>query len=571
MDRPLVIAAPSTVARSPYLQRLAIGPAGGHGPLIHAALGQNADPALIQTLSDALDYHMVDPEPGTIRRARAGGWPHVPRVQPGRACALAVLDEGLPVTGLIRAGRLASLWVQDGRARLGSPPWLPFGREAGGAALERLLDLDPTTAYLRGISVVHDAAAGPPGQRPGTRGRLLRRATHGAAVLHEAVRGLGPAHPVIAVGFPAQAVRDTSGGQLPYYALTGLLHAMAVTRAIGVRSGGAVPLVATLSYGVLAGSKDGTSPFARALDAIADPDRTDAGLGPVHLVLPMGNGRQAACVARLDHDCDTVDLVLLPDDHTPTFLEVRGTGPIDITVDGHSVASGEADAVTVTSLQGHGGMPGLLLTFPATAPSGARPWSAPRRRTLRLTQGSGPLDLMIQRGDSLSGLASGGRQAHFTHPAYGTHDAAGRIIARDTPGLRAPITRAGTFNAFAGGQHIWRVGGCYLHGNKDSVPYSGLGYPGRDRPDEGDILMACDDSTRRWGRLVASVAGNAPVRMNGTSIAAPIAARHLAIRMAQPGPVPSRAALTAILRDQLADPRRHDALDPASRRILHDA
>jgi hypothetical protein len=59
--------------------------------------------------------------------------------------------------------------------------------------------------------------------------------------------------------------------------------------------------------------------------------------------------------------------------------------------------------------------------------------------------------------------------------------------------------------------------------------------------------------------------------MNGTSIAAPIAARHLAIRMAQPGPVPSRAALTAILRDQLADPRRHDALDPASRRILHDA
>ena len=519
--------------RWPYLADVPAGDSGAEAALLRAVWG-GAAPDAVRCGLDALRVAM--PAGG---EARVGTPLAARSVDPGCRAVIVVIDEGIPLLDLTRTNRLVSFWLQDAPSRKSGSPWLPYGRDAHGELLRRALrTAPPASAALAGADLAHDAAWGVrPGRVPPGRMRLHRRATHGAAVLGEVVRRTGPVDPVVAVTLPPEAVRDTAGRSVPYHVLTGLLHGIAIARATGAATGRSLPVVAVVSYGVLAGPKDGSSPFERALDAIADPDAAVPGLGPVDVILPMGNGRLSAAVARLDAERRELAMVLPPDDRTPTFLEVRaeGGGPVAASLappggvavpllpDGVTVVGGVP--VRTRSLTPWG--PGLLVELPPTAGPGLAatgPLARPGRWTVHRT-GEEALHLVLQRDDSLPGMRSGGRQARFEDPAHGTSDASGRPRLEDPRG--AVVTRAGTMNAYAGGRHVLRVGGRFARGD-GTVPYSSLAPEGASgRPAAGDVLGVTDDTPGRWGRRVSSVRGVGPVRMDGTSLAAPLVARHL--------------------------------------------
>ena len=547
-----VVSGSGTPPRWPYLADVPAGDSGAEAALLRA-VWDGAVPDAVRRGLDALRIAMPMSEAirvGTPLAARS--------VDPDCRAVVVVIDEGIPLLDLTRTNRLVSFWLQDAPSRKSGSPWLPYGRDAHGELLGRALRMaPPASAALAGADLAHDAAWGVrPGRVSPGRMRLHRRATHGAAVLGEVVHRTDPVDPVVAVTLPPEAVRDTAGRSVPYHVLTGLLHGMAVARAVGAPIGRSLPVVAVVSYGVLAGPKDGSSPFERALDAIADPGAAVSGLGPVDVILPMGNGRLSATVARLDGERSQVAVVLPPDDRTPTFLEVRaeGGGPAAVSLappggaavplppDGTAVVGGVP--VRTRSLAPWG--PGLLVELPPTAGqrlAATGPLARPGRWTVHRT-GEEALHLAVQRDDSLPDMRSGGRQARFEDPAHGTSDASGRPRLEDPRG--AVVTRAGTMNAYAGGRHVLRVGGRFARGNR-TVPYSSLAPEGASgRPAAGDVLGVTDDAPGRWGRRVSSVRGVAPVRMDGTSLAAPLVARHL-LRLRGEGADAAPDALQALV------------------------
>lgn len=521
--------------RWPYLADVPAGNSAAEAALLRAVWGEAVVPDAVPRGLDALRVAM----PNVGEAVRVGTPLAARSIDPDCRAVIVLIDEGIPLLDLARSNRLVSYWLQDAPSRKAGSPWLPYGRDAHGELLMRALrTAPPAPAALAGADLAHDVAWGvQPGRVSPGRMRLHCRVTHGAAVLGEVVRRTDPVDPVVAVTLPPEAVRDTAGHSVPYHVLTGLLHGMAVARAIGAALGRSLPVVAVVSYGILAGPKDGSSPFERALDAIADPGAAVPGLGPVDVILPMGNGRLSATVARLDGQRGDVAMVVPPDDRTPTFVEVRaeGGGPpaVSLAPPGGVAVPLPPDGVTLV-----GGVPvrtrsmapwgpGLLVELPPTAGQGLAatgPLARPGRWTVRRT-GNGALHLAIQRDDSLPSMRSGGRQARFEDPAHGTSDTSGRPRLEDSQGV--VVTRAGTMNAYAGGHHVLRVGGRFARGG-GTVPYSSLAPTGGSgRSVEGDVLGVTDDAPGRWGRRVSSARGIGPVRMDGTSLAAPLVARHL--------------------------------------------
>ena len=553
MARALVIGS-ATPPRWPYLADVPAGESAAEAALLRAVWGEAEVPDDVARGLDALRVAM--PNAGEAVRV---GTPLAARsIDPDCRAVIVVIDEGIPLLELTRSNRLVSFWLQDAPSRKAGSPWLPYGRDAHGELLMRALRTAPPGANaLAGTDLAHDVAWGVRSGRvsPG-RMRLHRRATHGAAVLGEVVRRTDPVDPVVAITLPPEAVRDTSGLSVPYHVLTGLLHGMAVARATGAALGRSLPVVAVVSYGILAGPKDGSSPFERALDAIADPGAAVPGLGPVDVILPMGNGRLSATVARLDEQRRKLAMVVPPDDRTPTFVEVRAEGggatAVSLAAPGGAAVPLSPDGITrvggvpvrTRSLAPWG--PGLLVELPPTAGQGLAATGSlapPGRWTVHRT-GEETLHLAIQRDDSLPGMRSGGRQARFEDPAHGTSDAAGRTRVEDSPGV--VVTCAGTMNAYAGGRHVRRVGGRFARGG-ETVPYSSLATDdGSGRSVEGDVLGVTDDAPSRWGRRVSSVRGIAPVRMDGTSLAAPLVARHL-LRLRGEGADASSQVLQALV------------------------
>ncbi len=427
--------------RWPYLADVPAGNSAAEAALLRAVWGEAVVPDAVPRGLDALRVAM----PNVGEAVRVGTPLAARSIDPDCRAVIVLIDEGIPLLDLARSNRLVSYWLQDAPSRKAGSPWLPYGRDAHGELLMRALrTAPPAPAALAGADLAHDVAWGvQPGRVSPGRMRLHCRATHGAAVLGEVVRRTDPVDPVVAVTLPPEAVRDTAGHSVPYHVLTGLLHGMAVARAIGAALGRSLPVVAVVSYGILAGPKDGSSPFERALDAIADPGAAVPGLGPVDVILPMGNGRLSATVARLDGQRGDVAMVVPPDDRTPTFVEVRAEGDgspaVSLAPPGGVAVPLPPDGVTLV-----GGVPvrtrsmapwgpGLLVELPPTAGQGLAatgPLARPGRWTVRRT-GNGALHLAIQRDDSLPSMRSGGRQARFEDPAHGTSDASGRPRLED--------------------------------------------------------------------------------------------------------------------------------------------
>jgi hypothetical protein len=404
---------------------------------------------------------------------------------------------------------------------------------------------------------------------------------------------------IIFVQLPKATVLDTSGASMSLFVIDALRYIL--HRVDPAHS----QLVVNLSYGTMAGPHDGTSILERAMEDMLSERKDFA------IVLPAGNfytKRCHACVVLGPRQRSArLGVQVRADDPTDTFIELWWMGSTDdhptpkFTVcvkpaggapPSPNIASGQMVGwdgqsghwedlpgpfepacgvirYSPTALTDGNSQMALLALAPSKRGATDRPlaphgvWEVilelePEER------GSLAIEAWIERDDQSLGSGRSRSQAFF-------RDASGEDTdAEDTVG--APVSRAMTLSSSAHGQSTVVVGGCLLRGNELS-DYSSSG-PGRAdmRVLGPDLVAPCDESLTVKGLLAAGARSESPVRMNGTSVAAPVVARRLADILAarrQTGQPPADAAtLKAALLAEVepASPDRPDDADLPCRR-----
>ena len=579
-------------AGSPYLHELSLRlkavaptpiPSAALTSFVKRSLGPAAQTDLGKAVLDTLAYYKQLPEiygalfPEVTIPPLTDGAPHDPELPasfvdqlPKQPVVLGVLDEGLPFlhqkTVSQGRSRFASIWLQDARPGPAHVGQLPIGRSMDHAEIQSLLEdgLHEEGAY-RLSGAIDDTLPTPQ--------RLLQQSTHGSAVLGLAAGDAGDAHLLMGVNFPPAAVKDTSGTLLPFFVLLGICYCLEQTQRLARqlktaspdRFGDvAIPLVFNLSYGVLAGPKDGSGILEAVMEQLSNIAPNDIpGVKAVRFVLPMGNGRQSQTAGRLEGDRSCVTLRLIPDDKTPSFVEIwtdpsqraeTQTCPELITLTApqtnedvivppiafgtYAVLMFECGTqVRVYADQRlHGGKTRnlLLIAFPPTVGLPPAELARPGDWLInRLSEDAQPVDIFVQRDEGLFGLTSGGRQSRLSHSRYRRFTAEGRWVMEDDPAQNCPVTRQGTVTAFANGSSIIRVGAKIKCGGELSS-YSAMAFPQGARPPNGDHLRAVDRSQNIPGLRVDGTLTGSVTRLSGTSFAAPMVAAEISRKYGTP-------------------------------------
>jgi len=392
-------------------------------------------------------------------------------------------------------------------------------------------------------------------------GDVARSEVHGTHVMDLACG----AEPAVADGAPGivcvQLPARPGRGNVPLGAhiLDGLRYVL--DRADRAQ-GAARPVVVNLSYANIAGPHDGSSTLERAIDELVQ--LRSPGLA---VVLPTGNAHLSLCHAAVPLAAGAARELkwrLLPDCRTPSFLEIwlpAGTSANALEIE-VTPSSGEPSGTIQAgdARAWHAGEARLAAAiFPNRNASGARPVAllaaAPTLSTERGLRGIAPagiwtvrlrntaaapitVDAWIQRNDPTFGDLPYGRQARFDDPAYEVFDAAGREIVVDN--ASSVVRRAGTISGIAGGQGAI-VLGAFRRSDARSCAYSGAEWPEGRAP---DALAPGDDSPARPGVLGAGARSGSVFAMDGTSVAAPLAARWIAAELAA-GRAGDRGAVSA--------------------------
>lgn len=424
---------------------------------------------------------------------------------------------------------------------------------------------------------------------PRTDGALTnQRTAHGTHVLDLAA-GAAPWGqdglkdvPILAVQLPPATVAETAGRRMEANLVQGLRWILA--EAFRLANGTDVPpVVINLSLGSLAGPGDKTAFLANWFEFEIKRHARMTG-GEVRLVIAYGNARQSRLVAREAlRLSQPMELLwrMQPDDHTSSYLELRvdtnqsaglklallppvGSGLPELTVDWPKAGTGWrlAGPVAAVSAVAEGDQSLLHLALAPTAGTGPRAPSGAWRVVLRTTEAE-PVRVTarVQRDDTPPGYRTLGRQSWLDHPQGWDWDGEqrGYVMPRpasDAPGC--PVTREGSCVAYAGAddRRILFVGAVRpeagMPGKVRPVPYSSEGARHLARPGEsrGPTLVAFgDDGTALPGRRAAGVLSGSSVRMSGTSMAAPAAARallkyFLAVPAADQSEAAERRALT---------------------------
>lgn len=491
--------------------------------------------------------------------------------------------------------RVAALWDQDASRRFDDLPWayrprqLGYGRELSGAVMQELStrlhqnggseDGDEATVYRRMEyllsyddprrrtwlathgAVVLDAAGGAPDPLAGVVSRSWQPDAEGAEP------GIGDGHdaasraPLLFVQLPALTAGDASGGSLGAQLLDGV-------RWVLDRCKPDARVVINISYGSMAGPHDGSSMIERALDELLELRRDNFAI-----VLAAGNARQAGCHLRRRVSRDRTALLRLalpPGDVTDTFVEVwypQQPTPPDLRARVRSAsrdwspwvpaggaaqlldeASGRALAVlqherrVPQSLQADTPQAQKALILLALAPTAASldddgPLNTPGLWEIEVA--------LVDEGQPAAGNALAGQSAQApTGAAEEPGVTLDAWVERDDPGEfgrgAAPrfvgLDRDDVFNtlsSIATGRHTLVVGG-YRLSDGQVVSYSSL-------PDlhtssgAGLVCAPCEESEDLPNLPGAAVPSNERARLNGTSIAAPVAARRLFNAMVAPG------------------------------------
>ena len=513
-----------------------------------------------------------------------------PRPCDGDPPVIGVIDDGI---GFLNARfrepgaqttRFDAVWLQAFGALLGWPAGLPrpptrsgglatqMGTVLGRAEIDWLIGHGggEEAVYRRLSRALHPAGA------HRTLERAFSHGTHVLDLLAGAWPGAGDAAgrwPLLGVQLPPEAVDDTAGTYLDVLGFQAVRWILRRARSLGCG-----PVVIGVSFGSLAGPKDGTRPIewliARELAVFEAQTGRCARLN-----WAFGNARVNRQVARIEAGAQPGDLAwrLQPDDRAASFLEIRPDGgrldglALEIGAPGGGVwrveapAEGEATALHVD------GREALKLYRPApegphwrprpaahlvlaAAPTTLAPGSPPDQPraapgaysvALRWVREAVGVRLEVQRGDTPIGYRANGRQSYLDHPGVGAREDETKALT----GLgTTPITRAGTHSAHVTARspdgaepsgHVLSTGAA-RPGRTPRTPrpvrYSAEGAPWST---PGPTLSAPAERGVGLRGVLGSGTLSGSVRAgNGTSAAAPLAARAAAAVLEDEGRAP---------------------------------
>jgi hypothetical protein len=345
--------------------------------------------------------------------------------------------------------------------------------------------------------------------------------------------------PMLVVHLPAATVRDTSGRALGAHILDGL-------RYILDRCAKTAKIVVNISYGGMAGAHDGTSILDQAIAELVKL------MTPEQLVVvfPVGNSREQQCHGRFNvkrNGKQELKWNIPVDSRTPHFLEIWFPEAIDIKA--HISLTGPQSSLAVSLNQAQILMdPGRLdvigmlgfysetalsekkkcVAFVALAPTAIsqKRRSAPHGvwTITIVNQGTAisNANVWIERNNLAPGQNTFGRQSKFVDPSYRK---IGLLpgLAVDDPKANGYVRRTGTTNSRGTNLAIELIGG-YRLSDRTLASYSS---EGDSMTVPGPLSLApTEQSVTLRGLRVLAANPSDSVRMQGTSLAAPLWARY---------------------------------------------
>ncbi|MBM6580720.1 hypothetical protein ILT44_11050 [Microvirga sp. BT689] len=489
-----------------------------------------------------------------------------------------IIDDGIPFAHerfrkAVSQTRVECVWIQDGIYD-GGLSGFKYGREIRKPVIDNLLvtcrqgDLVDEDEIYRRLQLADFTMDG--------RKSLAWRASHGAHVMDIACGwepNQAPDWRIVCVQLPTATTADSSGASLAPYAVDAVKYIRDKAQEIA-GPGKSLPIVINFSYGLLAGPHDGTHEIELAIDEILHEHNSKAGNKPMRLVIPSGNSHLARAHATIAFgsasDEVTLPLRMLPDDHTPSFVEIWLP---------HAAVAGNRVRLTIETPAGEISPPlmendnqilELETNGQVICNAGYYFFPAPTNRgmflislqpTARIEAENSPIpvdpmaphgvwiltltnnglssqekiEVWVQRDDAPYGYQRRGRQAYFDHPCYKRYDEAGRPIEEDDPSCL--VKRAGMINAIATGKETVVIGGLlrqelrppYYSAGGPITPPAGAPSAHRRGP---EALTISDDSLVHAGVLGAGTRSGSVVAMNGTSVSAPLITRWIAGELA---------------------------------------
>ncbi len=374
--------------------------------------------------------------------------------------------------------------------------------------------------------------------------------------------------PIICAILPSRVTEDISGGSILPSLVLALERLTKQAERFRCEDGSTPSVVFNFSYGNFAGPHDGTGPVARVLEQYFGPPHDCPDSDQMRrMFLPAGNGNLSRTHAMLafpetgNRPQKTLDFVLLPDDRTasevqlwmpfsaanplPNFVNVRVTtpdgsqsGPVGISAGSYQALLNEnGDEVARLSYEfepfpTERGV--ITLSLNPTASLVPAPLAPSGRWEIAVQPDQiapdDAVQVWIERDDTLPGFKRGGRQPYFDNACYQRFGKYGAPLAIDPPGSDCPVRRAGTLSGFATGPSPLVIG-AYVKSNGKMADYSAAGptTPPRGEAmayrDGPDASAPGDDSPVLLGVLSAGSSSGSMVRLNGTSVASPQAAR----------------------------------------------
>ncbi|TRW99414.1 hypothetical protein FNJ84_01695 [Paracoccus sp. M683] len=515
-------------------------------------------------------------------------WPFPP--VPSYPTIAAVIDDCVPYLSnrfqKFEAGqpprtRILSTWLQTDMRQCNPPnPGFPgLGDVFDAADIDSMLHLDEFETYCRINAKLLPITERASSDHAVSHGAFVLEATTGA----DADDTTDPMRdtPVLAVQLPPTSIRDTSGQQNEVFAIWGLRWIIyrAVLAAFG---NGKWPgnIVTSLTIGSLAGPGNEHAPFAEALTYEVDQYRwlfdrtqtstcTEATSSALYLCCSYGNARREQLVARRMISKDeplTIDWGIQPDDHSPSYLELRvqkdhaahcklilscpdtAIAPLqlrfsDLPLQHKKLLPGAHRPIAgIYRLTDPSEFTALMVALAPTAQqdqcdvSPARAW---RVEIVTDKKHKCLATARVQRSDTPAGYRLLGRQSWLNQHNSGQWDGE----TRDWTGTGnnfaiCPISRQGTAvgHAMAAGGTVWFAGASYpapegaVDPRRPSL-YSAEGAdPGRpatnDHETDGPTCNAlADDGRNMPGRRGSGVLSGSTARLSGTSVSAPALAR----------------------------------------------
>ncbi|MBY5934725.1 S8 family serine peptidase [Tateyamaria omphalii] len=486
------------------------------------------------------------------------------------AVVQAVIDDGIGIAHELFRSSATTTRIHHARIFEAEP--LPGNLTSVGRGLDRA-DID---AFLQdctfGDMLDEDlfyALSGQVDYGQGVFSTVAMRRSHGTHVMALAAgRSMdeqADTHPIICAALPSRIVNDTTGLEMVPVLYLAFHILVKQARRFRTQSGAPVPVVFNFSYGNTGGPHDGTGIFARLFDHYFGESADTR--QKAWLTLPAGNANLERLHAvaeprtEVDHTA-TLDLTVLPDDRTPTHVQIwlpnspENAQPnfatisvrtpfgmdegIIVTQPGQHAAlvnkAGEQIAWLAYQYVGGQTQRGLvtLSTNPTANLRETSDLGPAGRWMIKLTRdpnvSTDPIHIWVRRDETLPGQTSGGRQAFFDNADYHRFDRYGAPLPIDPPDTTSPVRRSGTLSGFACGPAPIVVA-AYTEQEAEMSVYSAAGplvpsphspQPAREGP---DIAAKGDDSFVLRGVISAGSRSGSWVRLAGTSVASPQVAR----------------------------------------------